>query len=120
LNEIPKKDDEYDFFVCVYADLLTDGVWPVVGNIPFENDADAWGLPTYMKDIFTGKFSIYNRGEITPATEKKCKGMELTAVWDRQHVIDRLMGTTKYIAYGKWKLPFKLGEEIDSSFYNEG
>ena len=41
MNEIPKESD-YDFFVTVYRYVICDGEWPVVGNIPFENEDDAW------------------------------------------------------------------------------
>jgi hypothetical protein len=52
-NEIPDGISEkngYDFFVTVYADLLSDGQWTVVGNIPFDHNDDAWRPPTYIKD----------------------------------------------------------------------
>ena len=91
IKEIPDKK-EYDFFVGVYVDLLRDGQWPVVDTIPFENEDDSWRPPTYMKDAITGKFSIYFHGEVSPSSEQQCKGLELTAVWDRHHVIERLMG----------------------------
>ena len=99
INTIPEKDD-YDFFVGVYRDVLTDGQWPVIGNIPFIDDSDSWRPPTYMKDIFTGKFSIYHYGEVKPASEQECKGLELTATWDRQHLIDRLMGVPPSSIFG--------------------
>jgi len=92
IHDIPDTP-EYDFFVTVYRDVITDGQWPVVGSVPFAREDDAWRPPTYMQDIFTGKFSRYFHGEITPSTERQCAGLELTAVWDREHVIDRLMGT---------------------------
>jgi len=91
MYEIPKESD-YDFFVTVYRSVICDGEWPVVGNIPFENEDDAWKPPNYMKDIFTGKFSIYEHGIISPSKEDDCKGLEICAVWEREHVIDRLMG----------------------------
>jgi hypothetical protein len=96
INDVP-DNGEYDFFVGVYADLLTDGQWLVVGNTPFDNDDDAWGPPSYIKDTLDGTFSIYDHGEIRPATEQECKGLEITAAWDRHHLIDRLMGTKKWL-----------------------
>ena len=38
MNRIPESG-EYDFFVCVYSNVLTDGEWPKVGNIPFKHEA---------------------------------------------------------------------------------
>jgi len=94
-SEIPGKNG-YDFFVTVYRDLLTDGQWTVVGNIPFTHDDNAWRPPTYIKDVLNGNFSIYENGEIRPASERQCKGLEVAAVWDRHHLIDRLMGVRKW------------------------
>jgi hypothetical protein len=94
-DEIPEKNG-YEFFVTVYRDLLSDGQWTVVGNIPFDNDDDAWRPPSYIKDALNGNFSIYEHGEIRPASEQQCKGLEATAVWDRNHLVDRLMGNDKW------------------------
>ena len=92
IHEIP-ENKEYDFFVGVYRDVICDGEWPVIDQVPFENEDDAWKKPpNYMKDIFTGEISKYERGIITPSTEEECKGLEICAVWDRTHVVDRLMG----------------------------
>ncbi|GMO57643.1 MAG: hypothetical protein Ta2G_17450 [Termitinemataceae bacterium] len=91
INILPKSL-EYDFFVGVYSDLLKDGEWVVVGNIPFANDEDAWTPPTFIKDPINGKFSLYHHGKITPATREECEGLEVASAWDRHHVIDRLMG----------------------------
>ena len=96
INEIPKQQN-YDFFVAVYTDLLNDGVWSIIGNIPFTNEEDAWRPPTYIKDPFNGKYFIYEHAEIRPSSEEECKGLEVTAVWDRHHLIDRLMGTKKWL-----------------------
>jgi hypothetical protein len=94
INVLPKSL-EYDFYVNVYADLLKDGEWPVVGTIPFEDEHDAWPPPGFIKDPINGKFSLYEHGEIRPATHEECMGLEAAAVWDRNHVVDRLMGHLK-------------------------
>jgi hypothetical protein len=87
---------KYQFFVTVESIALRDGKWPIVGNRPFAENEDIHDPPQYMKDIFTGKFSIYHRGKITPARYEDCVGMERTAVWGRNHVVDRLMGIDKW------------------------
>lgn len=38
----------------------------------------------------------YVRGEIIPSTEDVCKDLERVAVWDRNHIVDRIMGDTKW------------------------
>ena len=89
-NKIP-ENKKYDFFVGVYSDILTNGKWTVIGNIPFAHDDDAWRPPTYVKDILNGKYSIYERGIIRSATKHECNGLELTATWDEHHLIERLL-----------------------------
>ncbi len=84
---------EIDFFVAVYYDVLTCGDWPKVCNYPFKDDEDIWGPPTYIRDpIKPDNYEIYYKGEIRKATKQKCIGLERCAVWDSNHVIDRLMG----------------------------
>jgi hypothetical protein len=38
------------------------------------------------------KFSLYdpNTGEMTPATKEQCIGLECAAVWEAEHVVDRI------------------------------
>lgn len=91
-DDIP-QNKEIDFFVGVYRDLLTDGEWPKVDNIPFDNEDDVWPPKTFIKDqLKPDNYEIYYKGEIVKATKKECLGLEVTAAWDRQHVVDRLMG----------------------------
>lgn len=44
-SEVPFVE-QYFRFIGVYKDLLTDGVWKVVGNRKFENEEDAWAPPS--------------------------------------------------------------------------
>lgn len=92
ISDIPDFS-EIDFFVGVYNDVLTDGEWPIVGNIPFKEDEDIWTPATYIEDqLKPGNYSIYYKGEMRKATKEECLDMEVTAVWDRWHVEERLMG----------------------------
>ena len=61
-------------------------------NRPFADPADAHPPLYQMKDIFTGRYSVYDFGEIRPATEEECKHLEVCAIWENEHIIDRLMG----------------------------
>lgn len=81
------------FQVCVYADVITRGVWTIVGKIPVRE-----GLLPLMPEFIYHKdglpeFELYNpnNGEIHPATKEECKGLELCSVWDSNHVTDRLL-----------------------------
>lgn len=94
-DEIVKNPDfsEIDFIVGVYQDVLTCGDWPIVCNYPFENEEEAWGVPTYIQDMLKpDRFEIYYKGKIRKTTKKECIGLERCAVWDSNHIIDRIMG----------------------------
>lgn len=90
------EDISYDFFVCVYDDVLRDGVWKKVGNRKFSSKEDAWAPPLCVIDAITGIGSLYYKGEIRPCTYEECKNLEIAAVWDRHHVVDRLMGISSW------------------------
>lgn len=98
INEL-QLNEEYEFFVGVYKDLLQDGEWKVVGNKKFKNDDEAWAPPQCIVDAITKIGSLYYKGEITLCTYEECKNLEVVAAWDRQHVIDRLMGNTDWMNY---------------------
>lgn len=91
VSELP-EENEYSFYVGVYKDLLQDGVWSVVDNRKFESEEDAWAPPQCVVDAITQVGSLYYRGEIIPCSYEECKDLEVVAAWDRQHVIDRIMG----------------------------
>jgi len=84
--------EDYQFFVTVYKDLLQDGVWKVVGHRPFPSEDEAWPPPRCVVDAITHKGSLYYRGQISPCSYEQCKDLEVVSVWDRHHLIDRLMG----------------------------
>ncbi len=94
-TEVP-LEESYFRYIGVYKDLLTDGVWKIVGNRPFSNEDDAWPLPKVVVDAISGKGSLYYKGEIKHCSFEECKDLEVVAVWDRNHVIDMLMGETKW------------------------
>lgn len=83
---------QYDFFVGVYRDLLLDGVWRVVGNQKFNSEDEACAPPQCVIDAITGIGSLYYKGEIVPCSYSECKDLEIAAAWNRNHLIDRLMG----------------------------
>lgn len=98
VNELP-KDEEYQFFVAVYKDLLHDGVWKVVGNRKFQNEEEAWAPPQCMVDAITKVGSIIYKGIVSKCTYDECKDLKLAAVWDRHHVIDQLMGSADWMKH---------------------
>lgn len=95
ISELPLSE-EYSFFVGAYKDLLQDGEWKIVSNRPFAADEEAWPPPQCIKDKISGKYSLYYKGNILPSSEEECKELEHVAAWDRNHIIDRIMGNTKW------------------------
>ena len=90
------NSENYYRFIGVYKDLLQDHEWKIVGNRPFKNDEEAWAPPSVVVDAITKKGSLYYKGQITPCTYDECKDLEVVAAWDRHHVVDMLMGDTKW------------------------
>lgn len=80
----------------VYRDLLRDNVWKFIENRPFKSEEMEWPPQRCIKDSISGEYSIYYKGEIYPAKKEECEGLEVAAVWDRNHIIDRIMGDTKW------------------------
>ena len=85
--------------------MLQDGEWKVVSERGFENDDDAWPPQRCIVDSLSKVGSIYYKGEILPCSYDECRDLEIVAVWDRQHVVDRLMGDKKWLE--------SLGKPID-------
>lgn len=79
------------FKITVMKTALNSGRWPVVDERPLE-DALAQPIEYYMKDKLSGRFSVYRSsdGHTRPSTFEECRGMEAAAVWDPEHVEDRL------------------------------
>lgn len=93
-DDVPNTED-YQCFIGVYKDLLTDGEWKVVGKRAFENEEDAWPPPQCVVSV-NGKGSLYYKGVISECSYEECKDLEIAAAWDRHHVVDRLMGNSKW------------------------
>ncbi len=90
------EEAECECIVCVYTDLLKDGEWPIVGNRPFDTEDDSWPPPKCIKDAISGEYRLYYKGVTTPSTFEECHSLERVAAWDRHHIVDRLMGNTKW------------------------
>ncbi|WBW96026.1 Imm26 family immunity protein [Oceanirhabdus sp. W0125-5] len=93
MDDLPESE-EYQFIVGISRWSLK--LWTIVDHRPFKTEEEKWPPPTYILDSISGEYSIYHKGETTPATREECIGMDVTAVYDDCHIIDRIMGT------GKW------------------
>jgi len=86
----PLGSRDFAFFVGIYDDALKR--CPVVGRDPFGEGESTWPPPRCIKDSITGYFRIYFQGAMRPATAEECAGLEPAAVWELDHVVDRLLG----------------------------
>lgn len=86
------KQEDYQFIVGVYKDVLQDGEWTIVENRPFLNDEDSWPPPECIIDSIDGSYSIYHKGEIRDSNKDECEGLEEAEAWDAHHIIYRIMG----------------------------
>ncbi|KAA0542420.1 hypothetical protein FZW96_21365 [Bacillus sp. BGMRC 2118] len=90
------KEEEFQFIVGVYDNVLKSGIWPVIESRPFKNEEEAWPPPCCVIDKLSGGYSIYYKGEMHESTKEECEGLEEAAVWDAHHIIDRIMGEDKW------------------------
>jgi Immunity protein 26 len=77
------------FRIAIHKSAWTTGRWRRVGKVEPPPEVLA-PVPTFIRDPFDGRFSIYLLGEIRPTTREECIGLERCAVWDPEHVEDRL------------------------------
>ncbi|MAS06728.1 MAG: hypothetical protein CL534_18860 [Ahrensia sp.] len=79
------------FRIWVMNRALSSRRWPVVGHASLENELLAPPV-FFRRDAISGKFSLYYQGGTEePATREMCEGLECAAVWDPEHVEDRLL-----------------------------
>lgn len=89
----PEIDEEwkYQFIISVFKDLLQDGQWIYVKNIPFRQKDEEWPPKRYIRDPISNSYSIYYKGEIKSSSVEECIGLEYAEVWDRELVVNRIM-----------------------------
>ena len=77
------------FRIWVMRRALTARVWPIIGSAspPPEILEEPW---FFKRDRIARTLSIYRRGIEVAADRKACQGLECAAVWDPEHVADRL------------------------------
>lgn len=79
------------FVIPVMNYAITRDLWRVIANVPLEPALRREPL-YFKKDDISGELYIYHlgTGEEIRATRRQCKNLECAAVWDPNHVIDRL------------------------------
>ncbi|QDG74410.1 immunity 26/phosphotriesterase HocA family protein [Labrenzia sp. PHM005] len=78
------------YILAVMNNAVTSGRWRVIGRVDLEAGLQKT-VRFFQQDKFSGKLSIYVEGEEFPATLEDCLGLERNAVWDAEHVEDRIL-----------------------------
>jgi len=78
------------FRVAVHKSAYNKGRWLKVGTLEVPSEL-LKAVPTFIQDkLNPEQFEIYLGGDIHPATREQCEGLERAAVWDPEHIEDRL------------------------------
>jgi hypothetical protein len=76
--------------VAVSNHAITKGRWLKVGKYPISEELKK-PIPKYIQDILQpDRFEIYCDGMIRPSTREECIGLERAAVWEPEHVEERI------------------------------
>jgi Immunity protein 26 len=76
------------FIVAVYDDVITQGTWLKVGKLLIREDLKIQPMQFIQDALNPTKFRLYNpnTGEMIPATKDECKGLEVAAVYEAEHI----------------------------------
>lgn len=78
------------FRVAVHKSAYNKGRWLKVGKLEVPNKL-LEAVPMFIQDaLHPERFEIYRGGVIRSATREECEGLERAAVWDPDHIEDRL------------------------------
>lgn len=88
IDEIISRDILFQVWVMKYA--VTSGQWQVIGVAPVPEELQ--DTPYFFKQdpLSPSTFCLYRHGQEYPATRDQCRGLERAAVWDPEHVEERL------------------------------
>ena len=91
IKEILEKD--ILFIVSVYKSAITMGRWKQIGVKELEINFQVIPEKFIEDQLNPGHFEIYNpnTGEIISTTKDKCIGLERAAVWEPEHVEERII-----------------------------
>jgi hypothetical protein len=74
----------------VYNYAVEDGRWQVIGNRSLTHDLLVEPV-FYKQDPITKAMSLYQGTREWPATLEECEGLECAAVWEPEHIEERLI-----------------------------
>lgn len=80
------------FVLGVYDDVITQGLWKKVGKLEVRKDLEVQPMQYIYHKGENPEYEIYNpnTGEIRRSTKEQVKGLECAAVWEANHVEDRI------------------------------
>ncbi|WP_199556334.1 Imm26 family immunity protein [Sandaracinobacteroides hominis] len=92
VERIPSLPIAFRLWVSNHA--ITKGTWPVIGSRPLlpENAEEPF---FYKQDAISGRLSLYHSAFAATNYERsasldECQHLECAAVWEPEHVVDRL------------------------------
>jgi hypothetical protein len=78
------------FRVGVHKSAYANGRWLKVSKVKVPNHL-LEAKPMFIQDaLHPDRFEIYLAGNIRPSTRQECEGLDRAAVWEPEHVEDRL------------------------------
>lgn len=79
------------FIINIYPYIVSKGLWKRVGYLNLRENFKE-DIKYYIYDEIHNKYEEYSSktGEIKPSSLDKCKNLECCAVWDKNHVEDRI------------------------------
>jgi len=91
-EHIPSLPVAFRLWVSNHA--ITKGTWPVIGSKPLP-PANAEEPFFYKQDAISGQLSLYHSAFAAtnyerPASLGECQHLQCAAVWEPEHVVDRL------------------------------
>lgn len=80
------------FIVMVYNDVITNGEWKKVGKLEIREDLRVQPMKFIQDALNPNKFRLYNpnTGEMIPTTKEECKGLEVAAIYEAEHIEERI------------------------------
>lgn len=80
------------FIIAVHKSIFTKKEWEIIGKLPLEQHLTK-PIEHFIQDPldFRQCQIIDDEGNIRNATLEECKGLERAAVWEPEHIEDRLL-----------------------------
>jgi hypothetical protein len=87
----PTGSRSFMFIVGLYSDILARGHWRIIGHDAFDPQESTWPPPYYVRDMISGEYQMYHKGALRSAEPDEVKGLEEAAVYDADHIIERIV-----------------------------